>query len=314
MGPVASIIPILCNQQLQLTVLAACTIIADRKLTLGLCSIVSLLYENFIATSTLRSQICLMFQYLFKYIHKSSHSFLLQQALSPAHPIGPDYTKFNIFTHGAEPNHVDEIVDYWDGCYLSAPEATWHILSFHLTKKDPTITALLIYLPSTTHHHHQYSHSSNHNLQSLSLLEHYFYHPSGSFPSHDGSLQPFALLTYSKYFTLFCLAPPTFSGNAPSWTELNLDHSPMCVVMHQQSHSHIARLHPAHPSKCEQFYLRTILQHKLVASFTDTLIIDNLHYLCYQDAANVLGLFTSTNEGELAIHKAISSLITPYQL
>ena len=101
MGPVASIIPILCNQQLQLTVLAACTIIADRKLTLGLYSIVSLLYENFIATSTLRSQICLMFQYLFKYIHKSSHSFLLQQALSPAHPIGPDYTKFNIFTHGA---------------------------------------------------------------------------------------------------------------------------------------------------------------------------------------------------------------------
>ena len=255
-----------------------------------------------------------MFQYLFKYIHKGSRSFFLERPLSHPHPTGPDHTKFNIFAHGAERNRVDEITDYWDGRYLSAPEATWRILGFHLTKKDPAVSALPIHLPSTAHHHRQYSRSSNRNLQSLSLLEHYFHRPSGFFPSHDGSLRPFASLTYSEYFTLFRLAPATSSGNAPSWNERDVDHTPMRVIMRQHTHSHVARLHPARPSEGERFYLRTILQHKPVASFSDALIVDGVHHSCYQDAANALGLFASMNEGELAIHEAISSLVTPHQL
>ena len=254
-----------------------------------------------------------MFQYLFKYIHKGLHSFLFQRPLSHPHPTGPDHTKFNIFAHGAEQNHVDEITDYWDGRYLSAPEATWHILGFHLTKKDPAVSALPIHLPSTAHHHHQYSRFSNHNLQSLSLLKHYFHRPSSSFPSHDSSLCSFTSLTYSEYFTLFRLTPATSSGNAPSWNERDVDHAPMHIVMQQHTHSHVARLHPARPSEGERFYLRTILQHKPVASFSDALIVDGIHHSCYQDAANALGLFASMNEGELAIHEAISSLVTPYQ-
>ena len=50
------------------------------------------------------------FAYLFKYMHK-----------------GPDCTRFRVpFT---EDNQQD---DYVEGCYLSAPEATWQILGFHV--------------------------------------------------------------------------------------------------------------------------------------------------------------------------------------
>lgn len=216
--------------------------------------------------------------------------------------------------HNPEPRHIDEIADYWDGRYLSAPEATWRILGFHLTKKDPAVTALPVHLSSTAHHHRQYSHSSNLNQQSLSLLEHYFHRPHGSFPSINGTYRTFASLTYAEYFTLFRLAPPNSSGNAPSWIEVDTSRAPMRVVLRQAAHPHVARLHPARPSEGERFYLRTILQHCAVSSFADAFIVDGISHPCYQDAANALGLFASMNEGQLAIHEAITSLVTPCQL
>lgn len=209
---------------------------------------------------------------------------------------------------------MHEIADYWDGCYLSAPEATWRILGFHLTKKEPVVTALPIHLSSTVHHHRQYAHTSNINQQLLSLLEHYFYRPHGSFFLPDGSSRTFTSLTYAEYFRLFRLAPPNSSGNAPSWDEVNTPRAPMHVILCHAAHSHVARLYPARPSEGEHFYLRTILQHCPVSSFADALIVDGVSHTYYQDAANALSLFDSMNEGELAINEAIMTLITPHQL
>ena len=69
---------------------------------------------------------------------------------------------------------INEIEEYWAGRYLSASEAIWRILGFHITHKDPGVTALPVHLPQFRHHHRQYARRGAAEAQSLSLLERYF--------------------------------------------------------------------------------------------------------------------------------------------
>src|SRR5947207_6842589 len=63
------------------------------------------------------------FKYLFKYVYK-----------------GGDRTTVVLQT--------DEIQDYVDARYLSAPEAVWHIFGFKLHHRSPAIQRLQIHLPN----------------------------------------------------------------------------------------------------------------------------------------------------------------------
>ena len=75
-----------------------------------------------------------VFIYLYKYLFKS-----------------PDYTWFTIWEQNisSEEKPVDEIKDYVAARYLSATEAAWRILSYHITRKEPAVTSIYIHLPST---------------------------------------------------------------------------------------------------------------------------------------------------------------------
>jgi hypothetical protein len=66
---------------------------------------------------------------------------------------------------------VDEIEEYWNGHYLSAMEATWRILGFHVMKKDPAVTCLPVH-GELTPYHQQYQQWTTTN--SKSKLLHYF--------------------------------------------------------------------------------------------------------------------------------------------
>ena len=68
-------------------------------------------------------------------------------------PPGPDGAKVRMTQSNAV---IDEIEDFWHARYLSAGEAAWRILGFHLTSKEPAITALPVHVPDAIHHH-QYS-------------------------------------------------------------------------------------------------------------------------------------------------------------
>ncbi len=225
--------------------------------------------------------------------------------------------KFNVFVNEpAGSRHVDKIADYWDGRYLSTPEATWRILGYHLTKKDPAVTALPVHLPSASQIHRQYHRHDRSNEHTLSLLEHYFHRPRASFLTSEGLQRSFESLTYAEYFMLFRLTPLSAPSQAPCWQEINLPlhTTPINVIQRQTQHPHLTRLHSARPSEGEHFYLHAILQHCPILSFIDALTVDTVTYKCYQDAANALGLFTTQNEGELALAEVVATLSTPFQL
>nr|VWP00470.1 Ubiquitin carboxyl-terminal hydrolase 7 [Ganoderma boninense] len=241
-----------------------------------------------------------IFQYLFKYIHK-----------------GPDRAKFAVVSDAPSSQsstaHVDEINEYWDGRYLSAAEATWRILGFHITKKDPAVSALPVHTYINRSHHRQYGHQE----QSLSFLERYFRRPLGTFIRSTGDTSTFDSLTYSDYFTLFRLTPWNASNDDRPlyYNESVRDAAPRChVVQRQMSHPHVARLHAARPTEGERFYLRTILRSRPVRSFVDARTVDGIVLDTFQDAAHALGLFADVNEGELALIEGIQSLRTPFQL
>jgi Helitron helicase-like domain at N-terminus len=123
-----------------------------------------------------------LFQYLFKYIHK-----------------GPDRATYSI---GAE-EAIDEIKDFWTGRYISAGEAAWRILGFHITHKYPSVECLPVHL-SNSRKHHQYFRVGG-NQSKLSLLNRYFLRPIGEFLNYDDQSELFRNLTYLEYFRRFRL-------------------------------------------------------------------------------------------------------------
>lgn len=259
-----------------------------------------------------------LFQYLFKYIHKGIYRmFLYSLHHLINHLLGPDRTRFRIATtSGSAGERVDEIEEYYSARYLSAMEATWRILGFHITLKDPGVSSLPIHLPSSTSHH-QYARNSGTHNQSLSLLERYFLRPPGVFTGPDGILRNFESMSYTDYFTIFRLAkfdPDKVNANG-YFRELQdaRGADPRHVIL-RTARDHISRLQQARPSEGERFYLRTLLQHKTARSFNELLTVDGIQHSSFQEAARALGLFTDDNEASLALDEAVHSLKTPRQI
>ena len=64
--------------------------------------------------------------------------------------------------------------------------------------KEPGVTALPVHTPDSCHHR-QYPTHGRSDQTSLSLLDHYFNCPLGSF-THNGITREFANLTYNEYW------------------------------------------------------------------------------------------------------------------
>ena len=211
---------------------------------------------------------------------------------------------------------VDEIADYWDARYLSAGEATWRILGFHVTKKEPAVTSLPIHLPGSSSHH-QYLRRDN-TASTLSLLDRYFQRPIGLFTNASGIQRDFSDLTYAEYFTLFRLTRFDIRNisNQRYFDESDAHATPrMHVVQRDVAHPHLSRINAVRPSQGELFYLRAILQSRPALSFVDARTVNGQIYETFQEAAVALGLFADHNEAQYAIHEAIhTTLATPRQL
>jgi hypothetical protein len=115
-------------------------------------------------------------------------------------------------------------------------------MGFHITKKEPSVTAMSVHLQGdATHQRYQ----TNSPSGSRSTLQHYFGRPLGAFSLH-GVPRLFLDLTYTEYFTLFRLAKfdPTKSGREDYYVEQDIaDGSmPMHVVLRSTKHRHNARL------------------------------------------------------------------------
>ena len=227
-----------------------------------------------------------IFTYLYKYLYK-----------------GPDHTAFHIPQHQGHP--VDEIKDYIDGRYLSAHEAAWRILGFHITSKTPSVTSLPVHLPDQNVP--RYSGRSTTEHQNASLLLRYFNRPDGP---------EFTNLTYCEYFKQFVqynwsvgdvLLPTDF-------LERNVLHGSCQKVRRRQVGTKVARIHMVSPTAGELFYLRCLLAHKPAESFTDLRTVDGVTWETFHEAAMRVGLFTNQNEGQYVLIDATLSFCTPFAL
>ena len=212
-------------------------------------------------------------------------------------------------------DHVDEIEDFWNGRYLSAGEADWRILGFHITKKDPSVTALPIHLPHCQYHK-QYTRNDGSHSQ-LSLLDRYFLRPTGTF-MHGDHPRSFSSLTYLEYYALFRLdkfdechtTRPAYYVEQP-----NNQRSPrMHVIQRTKKTAHLTRIHHVRPSHGDVYYLRCILQNQPAQSFIDARTVGDTIFATYQEAAKEKGLFSDATESTLTLTEGVVSLCTPRQL
>lgn len=138
--------------------------------------------------------------------------------------------------------HIDEIQDYWRGRYLSTGEAMWRILGFNITKKEPSVTAISVQLP-TERRIQRYR--RNDNANTLSSLDHYFVRPLGTF-LNNGIVLRFEDLTFVQYFSLFRLAKydpqKVNSQNYFLEQDNQYDTHPMHVILRSDKYQHYARI------------------------------------------------------------------------
>lgn len=240
-----------------------------------------------------------LFQYIFKYIHKGDHLLLLLFPLSFS-LLGPDGARVQIRDSNTP---VDEIDDFWQARYLSAGEAAWRILSFHLTTKDPAISALPV---DTLHsiHHTQYS-CRRSTSSTMSKLDRYFFRPQGIFFDEAHVPMSFEDLTYAEYFQWFHLQKLALHKPNPSQQPI------MSVVQQGSKNHHVSRIQPISPSQGEHFYIRALLLTKCTRSFDDLHTVDGAIKSLFQDAAKQSGLFLNECEDVFALREAVSLLYTP---
>lgn len=227
-----------------------------------------------------------VFMYLYKYLFK-----------------GPDHTLFRVRNQDSE--RIDEISDYVNGRYLSAPEAAWRIMNFEITSKEPSVSCLPVHLPGQNIP--QFTLGEDSQGSTASLLIRYFHRPN---------ILQFKDLTYIQYFQQYLLY--NWNSQVPllddEYLEQEMPGAQRRKVCPRRMGRKIARLQTLSPTTGEVFYLRCLLGHVPAFSFEDLRTVNDVIYNTYHEAAIQRGLFSDVNEGYYALQEAVASLQTPAQL
>jgi hypothetical protein len=161
--------------------------------------------------------------------------------------------------------HINEIQDYWKGRYLSTGEAMWRIMGFNITKKEPSVTAMSVQLP-TDQRVQRYIRNDNANI--LSPLDHYFLCPIGTYLQDSITLRS-QDLKFEQYFSIFRLAKfDSQKAHLPNYfLEQENRYGPpqMHVILRTGRFCHYARICEVSLSGGELFYMCAVLQiHSLM--------------------------------------------------
>jgi hypothetical protein len=220
-----------------------------------------------------------VFLYLYKYIFK-----------------GGDKGRFSIVFDG----DVDEIDDYIKGRYLSCVKATYRILGYDISRKEPGVKRLPVHLPGQNRA--QFFRADD-SQSSMSLLLRYFRRP-----------EALAELKYVEYFEQYSLIKddntPLQSGEYQETSDIK--HPSMRIRSRKKDL--VARIETVRPGTGELFYLRALLICKSAISFEHLRTIDDHIYPTFSEAARALGLFQNQNEAVVAMEDAIADFKSPAQL
>ena len=226
---------------------------------------------------------------------------------------GPDHARVQIRDASMIVNEID---NFWQAQYLSAGEATWCILDFHLTTKEPAINALPIH---TDDHNLCMQYVSRHKPgNAMTKLDHYFVCPCGSFHNSNKRLRSFDDLTYHEYYELFHLekCSSNKTDDVVYYVECpNTFGLPIMSVIHCTSNiPHITCIHPMSPSHGETFFICSLLLTKPARSFEHLRTVDGKLFPTFQEATAHIGLFHDKAEDVFCLSEAVASLYTPRQL
>jgi hypothetical protein len=227
-----------------------------------------------------------IFTYLYKYLYK-----------------GPDHTSFHIPRPQDDP--VDETKDYVEARYLSAHEAAWRILGFHITSKTPSVACLPVHLPDQNIP--RFSGRSTTQQDTTSLLMRYFKRP----PQHT-----FDNITYCDYFKDFVLYKWNDSDvlQPGQFLEERNGHCVRNKVCTRQVGCKVSRITMVSPTAGELFYLRCLLMRRAARSYSDLRTVEGTTYDTFHDAAIHFGIFTTENEAHYVMVEAVASFCTPHAL
>jgi len=185
-------------------------------------------------------------------------------------------------------SHCDEIKQYIDGRYISAPEAVWWLFQFHIHEQHPPITWLQVHLPG----------------QHMVVFN----------PNDDPEVVRQRAENESTTLTAF------FKANA--------DPGPLGVVARQYTYQEfpqhltwkadkkvwsirqkgfaLGRMYYVGPTGGERFYLRTLLTViKGARSFTDLRTFHGVVYPTFREACLAHGLLEDDREWELCLEDAV---------
>ena len=210
-------------------------------------------------------------KYMYKYVYKGGDRTLVKIV---------DEDKNND-KHDDGPH--DEISEYLQGRYLTAPEAVANMFSFHLHEQYPSVMALAIHL--NDEQFVQFKPEDNlHDVaktKPISTLMGWF----------------IGNVTYPEYRHLLYSEYPeqmTWNRNGHVW-------KPRAKTARRT----IGRMYTAYPKHGERFYLRLLLNHVTGAqSFSQLRTVDNIIYESYKSAAEAAGLTVDDNEYRECLNEA----------
>ncbi|XP_073120706.1 uncharacterized protein [Henckelia pumila] len=188
-------------------------------------------------------------KYIYKYIHK-----------------GPDRVALEV--HNG--HNLDEIQQYVDGRWISAPEALWRIFSFDFSRMYPAVIRLQLHLPNQ----HYIQFHSNQNISDVL--------------ANDGNTK--TMLT--EFFQMNCV--PELTGKYLyrefpqyfTWIQFRKEWVPR-----RSQNQVVGRIYVVSPSEGERFYLRILLNHVPgPKSFDYLMTVNGNVYTTFKEAAEIRGL------------------------
>lgn len=180
----------------------------------------------------------------------------------------------------------DEICQFVDGRYLSAPESVWRIFQFHIHKQSPSITRLQVHLPGQ----HLVMFDPNENPETVleraagerTTLTAFF--NANADPNLQIEARRYTYQEFPQHFT--------WKATTKSWK------------LREKGFA-LGRMYYVSPTAGEHFYLRTLLTVvKGPTSFEDLRTFNGTTYLTFHDACLARGLLEGDGEWRQCLEEA----------
>ena len=212
-------------------------------------------------------------KYLFKYVYKGHDraTVVIQQA-----------EQDGVQAAGVLPE-INEIMDFIDGRYVSAPEAAWRIYGFRMHSAYPSVTRLQLHLPG------QFMHAFRPDEPIADVLE-------------RAALERSSLTAFFNYNRDHPNEPASLYHDFPR-THVYVKRDKRWKL--RQRGCTVGRLYYIHHTAGELFYLRLLLiSVRGPKSFEDLRTVENVVHPTFKDACNALNLLEDDGAWEFALRDA----------